>query len=129
MIKRSKVAKSVDEYIELQPENIRENLTKLRKLVRKLAPNAEESISYMMPAYKLNGVLVYFGGFRDHISLFPTASAAVKEKFKKELKEYKIAKGTIEFPLDKPLPFGLIEKIVKFRVEENLKKGNNKKYK
>jgi len=112
--------KNIDEYIESFPEEIRRPLRQVREAIRKAAPDAEEVISYRMPAYKLNGMLVYFAAFKDHISLFATASA--RAEFPEELSFYKGGKGTIQFPAGKPLPLGLITKIVKFRVAENIVK-------
>ncbi len=113
-------AKSVADYIAHHPKPVADKLKTLRKLVRECAPKAEESISYGMPGYKLNGVLVYFGGFANHLSLFATPSANIK--FKKELAKFKTSKGTIQFPLYKPLPVGLIRKIITYRVKENRNK-------
>jgi uncharacterized protein YdhG (YjbR/CyaY superfamily) len=99
-------------------------LKKLRKSIREAAPDAEEKISYRMPAYALNGPLVYFAAFKDHISLFPTGSPM--EGFPEDLSEYRTAKGTLQFPLDKPMPYDLISRIVKFRVAENKKLAKSK---
>lgn len=112
--------KNIDEYISLFSKNVQEILQKLRQAIKESAPDAQEVISYQMPAFKLNGILVYFAVFKSHIGFFPTASGIAA--FKKELKEYKTSKGTIQFPLDKPIPFDLVRKIVKFRVKENLEK-------
>lgn len=111
---------TVDEYIATAPPSVKEYLERLRTAIRQTAPQAEECISYEMPAYKLNGILVYFGGFAKHVSLFPGADAI--ETFKDKLAEYKTSKGTIRFSLDKPLPITLIKKIVRLRVKENLAK-------
>lgn len=124
MESRLKNAKSIDEYISLFPENIRDNLIKLRNVIKDIVPEAEETISYQMPTFKLNGNLVHFAAFKDHIGFFPTPS--VITKFKKELSGYGTSKGTIRFPLNEPLPFSLIRKIVKFRVDENLAKSKKK---
>ncbi len=123
---KSKIAlSSIDEYIALQPEAMREKLHRLREIIKSAAPEAEEVISYMMPAFKFNGILVYFALFKSHIGFFPTASG-VKE-FEERLLKYETSKGTIRLPLDKPLPVKLIKDIVRFRVKENLsKKGNGK---
>jgi len=115
---------TIDEYISLFPKNIQEILEKIRHTIKKSAPQAEETISYQMPAFKLNGNLVYFAAFKDHIGFFPTSSGVAA--FKKELSKYATSKGTIRFPLDKPIPFDLVRKIVQFRVQENLAKGKNK---
>ena len=112
--------KNIDEYIPAFPKNVQTILQELRQAVRDAAPQAEEAISYQMPAFKLNGNLVYFAAFKNHIGFFPTSSAM--EVFKKEVKEYKTGKGTLRFPMDKPMPLNLVKKIVKFRVKENLDK-------
>lgn len=122
MIKHS--ARSVDEYIGKQPEEVRGKLEKLRQAIKKAAPKAEEVISYMMPAYKFIGALVYFGAYKSHIGFYPTGQGI--SAFKKELTVYECSKGTIRFPLNKPMPLGLIIKIVKFRVKENLEKNKKK---
>ena len=116
MISTNKKPKSVDDYIGCFPEEIREKLEKIRQTIKDAAPGAEEVISYRMPAFKLKKVLVYFAAFKDHIGFFPTARPI--EVFKDKLTAYKTSKGTIRFPIDKPLPLTLIKKIVKFRVKE-----------
>lgn len=116
-------ATGVDEYIAKYPKDIQDLLEKLRKVIRESAPRAEEAISYQIPTFKLYGRnLVHYGAFKDHIAFFPTSSG--REVFKKELSRYKGGKGTIQFPLGEPIPYGLVRKIVKFRVkeEENLAK-------
>lgn len=124
---KTAVAKNVDEYIEQFPPEVQASLQKLRGAIKAAAPKAEELISYMMPAYKFHGVLVYFGAFKNHIGFYPTGSGI--EAFKKELSVYKGSKGTVQFPLDKPLPLKLIQQIVKFRVQVNLEKEQMKKQK
>ena len=114
----------IDKYIAKFPKETRTLLGLVRTTIRKAAPAAEEVISYRMPAYKLNGMLVWFAGHSKHIGLYPMASGI--NAFKKELSAYKGAKGSVQFPLDKPLPVGLITKIVKFRVAENLLKEKRK---
>ncbi len=111
--------KTVDEYIDQAAPEAQTKLREFRAIIKELAPEAEESISYGMPGYKLNGPLVYFGGFKHHVSLFATASQRVAKKFASELEPYKKSKGTIQFPLTDPLPTGLIRKIVRERVAEN----------
>ncbi|MGB8359345.1 MAG: DUF1801 domain-containing protein [Bacteroidales bacterium] len=111
------IPENTDEYIAGFPENIQRKLNDLRAAIRKAAPGAEESISYRMPAYKLNGVLVYFAAQKNHIGFYPTSSGVIA--FKKELAEYKTSKGAVQFPLDKPIPLKLVSTIVKFRVKEN----------
>jgi uncharacterized protein YdhG (YjbR/CyaY superfamily) len=118
------LVKSVDQYIALQPTEVREKLEKLRQVIMKAAPNAEEVISYMMPAYKFHGVLVYFGAYKTHIGFYPTGRGI--SAFQKELSTYEGSKGTVRFPIDKPLPLGLIGKMVKFRVKENIEKKKKK---
>jgi uncharacterized protein YdhG (YjbR/CyaY superfamily) len=112
--------KTIDEYIKASPENIQIILEKMRQIIRKAAPGAIEVISYQMPAFKLNGNLVYFAAFKNHIGFYPTPSGI--EFFKKELSPYIKGKGSVQFPLDKPIPYDLVEKIVLFRVKENLAK-------
>ena len=115
---------SIDEYIAACPKNVQKMLKELRKTIKAAAPGAQEKISYQIPTFYLKGNLVHFGAFKDHISFFPTSSGI--QAFKKELSIYKGAKGTVQFPLDKPLPLKLISKIVKFRVAENLKRAEAK---
>jgi uncharacterized protein YdhG (YjbR/CyaY superfamily) len=110
--------KNVDEYLAGVPEPAHSALSKIRAAIRSaVPPEATETISYGMPAFKHKGVLVWFAAFSNHCSLFPTAS--VIEKFKNELKGYSTSKGTIHFPTDKPLPIALIKKLVKARVAQN----------
>ncbi|HSJ89685.1 MAG TPA: DUF1801 domain-containing protein, partial [Anaerolineales bacterium] len=94
-------------------------------LVHEIAPGAQEKISYQMPTFTLHGNLVHFAAFQKHIGFYPTPSGT--EKFKKEIASYKAAKGSIQFPLDRPIPYELITKIVKFRVQENLAKAKKQK--
>jgi uncharacterized protein YdhG (YjbR/CyaY superfamily) len=111
------IPRNTDEYIAGFPENIQEMLNELRSAIRKAAPEAEETISYRMPAYRLNGVLVYFAAQKNHIGFYPTSSGV--NAFREVLSAYKISKGAIQFPLDKPMPLKLVSTIVKFRVKEN----------
>jgi uncharacterized protein YdhG (YjbR/CyaY superfamily) len=111
---------TIDEYIVSFPKNIQVILQKLRLAICEAAPDAEETISYQMPAFKQNGVLVYFGAFKNHIGFFPTGSGI--DAFKNRLGAFQTSKGTLRFPLDEPLPIDLVKEIVKFRVKENLKK-------
>ena len=113
-----KKAKDIDSYIRAYPPKVQAILKKIRRAIHEAAPKAKETISYGIPAFKLTGVLVYFAGYKDHISFFPTSSPV--RAFKKELAKYKTSKGTIRFPLDKPIPFNLLKKIVRFRVKEDL---------
>ena len=116
---------SVDDYIKQFPPDIRKKLKQLRGIILNAAPDCEEGISYQMPVYKQNGVLVYFGAFKNHIGFFPTASGI--SEFKKELSGYKLSKGTIQIPNEKPIPINLIKRIVKFRINKNSKKLKAKK--
>ncbi len=110
--------KNVDEYLGGIPEPARSTLSKIRMAIRSaVPPEATETISYGMPAFKYKGVLVWFAAFSNHCSLFPTAS--VVEAFKNELKGFSTSKGTIHFPTDKPLPTALVKKLVKARVSQN----------
>lgn len=115
---------SVDEYLAHQPEEIRELLEDLREIIKKAAPRATERISYNMPAYDLNGVLVYFAGYKGHVGLYPTASGI--KAFQEEIAKFENSKGAVRFPLDRPLPKTLITRIVKFRLKENLEKAKRK---
>lgn len=117
--------KNVDSYISTFPIDTRIRLEELRATIQKAAPEAEEVISYHMPAYKLNGMLVYFAAYTAHIGFYPTPSGIAA--FKKELAVYKSAKGSVQFPLNKTLPLALITRIVKFRVKENELKEKSKK--
>ena len=118
---KRKPIKTIDEYIAAYPKDIRILLKTLRKAIRLSAPGAEETISYQMPAFRLKGILVYFAAFKNHIGFFPTASAV--EAFKEELASFETSKGTVRFPLDKPLPIALVKRIVKYRVKQNNKKA------
>jgi len=110
-------AKTIDEYLKVLPEDIRMTLDKVYKAIKSVAPNAEEVISYGMPAFKHHGMLVYFAAFKDHCSFFPGSSQIVE--LHDELKSFKTSKGTIQFTVDKPLPLALVKKIVRARMEEN----------
>jgi uncharacterized protein YdhG (YjbR/CyaY superfamily) len=111
----------IDAYIAGFPEDVQQILEKIRTTIQKAAPNAEETINYGIPTFTLKGNLVHFAGFKKHIGFYPTPTGI--EKFKKELSVYEGAKGSVQFPLDKPIPYGLISKIVKFRVKENLERA------
>ena len=117
-----KKPKSVDEYISWFPEETQILLEQMRATIRSVAPEAEEVISYMMPGFKLNGMLVWFAGFKNHIGFYPRGSSAIIA-FEKELANYKTSKGAIQFPKDKPLPIALIKRMVEFRVTQNLGKA------
>jgi uncharacterized protein YdhG (YjbR/CyaY superfamily) len=116
----------IDKYINSFPEQIQQRLHQIRDTIRQAAPEATEKISYMMPTFFLNGNLVHFAGYKNHIGLYPSPSGI--EAFQKELSVYKNAKGSVQFPHDQPLPLGLVGEIVKFRVMENsgVKKGKKK---
>lgn len=115
---------TIDEYINSFPEDIQIILSKIRHIIRKAAPEAVETISYQMPTFRLNGNLVHFAAFQNHIGFYPTPSGTTA--FQKELSPYKSGKGSIRFPLDKPIPYDLIEKIILFRVKENRQKKENR---
>lgn len=115
--------KTVEEYISGFPENVKILLQQMRETIIKAAPKAQEVISYQMPAYKYLGIVLYFAGYKNHIGFYPTASGI--EAFKNELSKYKGAKGSVQFPLDKPLPLALISKIVKFKLKENMRKAES----
>lgn len=119
--------KDIDEYIAGFPQDVQEILEKIRATVREAAPEAKEKISYGMPAFTLNGNLVYFAAFKNHIGFYPIPSGI--EEFKEELSVYKQGKGSVQFPLDEPMPYELITRIVKFRAQENLEKAKVKKKK
>jgi uncharacterized protein YdhG (YjbR/CyaY superfamily) len=122
-----KTPQSVDEYISNFPEEVQGKLDKLRAVIREAAPDAEEKISYQMPTYAQEGNLVHFAAYNKHIGFYPTPSGI--EKFKSELSVYKTSKGTIQFPLDEPIPYELVSEIVTFRVKENLDKAEAKRKK
>jgi uncharacterized protein YdhG (YjbR/CyaY superfamily) len=111
---------NVDEYIASFSGNTQRMLEEIRSTIQKAAPEATELISYAMPTYKLNGNLIHFAAFKSHIGIYPTPTGI--EAFKEELSSYKSAKGSVQFPLDQPLPMALIQKIVEYRVKENLGK-------
>jgi uncharacterized protein YdhG (YjbR/CyaY superfamily) len=111
---------TVDAYIAQFPQEVQQSLNHLRAVIQETAPQASEKISYQMPTFYLNGNLVYFGAFKNHIGFFPTGSGI--EAFKDEIAGYKTSKGTIQFPFDQPIPDDLVRRIVRYRVEENLKK-------
>ena len=117
--------KNIDEYIAGFPNNVRKILEQIRMTIREAAPGAEETISYQIPTFTLKGKhLVYFAAYKKHIGLYPAPRGA--EKFKKELSLYEGGKGTVRFPLDKAIPFRLINRIVKFRVKESLERAKAK---
>jgi uncharacterized protein YdhG (YjbR/CyaY superfamily) len=112
--------KTIDEYIDTFPPDVQTILQKIRLAIHSAAPEAVETISYGMPAFKLNGNLVYFAAFKNHIGFHPTPSGI--DSFEKELSPYRMGKGTLQFQLAKPIPYDLVKKIVLFRAGENLSK-------
>jgi len=117
-------AESIDEYIAGFPPDVQDILHKIRTTIKEAAPDAEEAIRYQMPTFVLQGNLVHFAAFKNHIGLYPTPSGT--ERFRMELAPYETGKGSIRFPLNKPIPYGLISRIVEFRVKENLGKAEAK---
>jgi len=117
----NKPNRSIDEYIASFPKNVQYILEELRRVIKESAPEAQETISYGIPTFKLNGNLVHFAAYKSHIGFYPTPSAI--EAFKEDLSPYEMSKGAIRFPLDKPVPFPLVKKIVYFRVKQNLTKA------
>lgn len=117
---KAKKAKDIDEYIADFPVDVQLLLQKVRTAIRKAAPKAEEAIKYQMPTFVLNGNLIHFAGYKNHIGLYPGSKPI--EEFKDELSRYETSKGTVRLPLDKPIPVGLISKITKFCVQRNLAK-------
>ncbi len=108
---------TIDEYIKTYPKETQVVLEQLRQTIQKAAPEAKESIAYGIPTFKLHGNLVHFGGYKNHIGFYPAPSGI--EEFKKELSVYQTGKGTLAFPIDKPLPLDLVTRVVKFRVSQN----------
>jgi uncharacterized protein YdhG (YjbR/CyaY superfamily) len=119
------VIATIDQYIAEFPEHIQAKLKEIRGIVRAMAPDAAEKIAYGMPTFYLNGNLVHFAGYKGHIGFYPTPTGI--DSFKEELDRYKNAKGSVQFPLDEPLPADLIGRIVKYRVEENAAKARKPK--
>ncbi len=121
---RSKLPTTVDEYIEQFESNLQAILQKIRKTIQKSAPNAKEVISYQMPAFKQSGILVYFAAWKNHIGFYPPVSG--DEVLEKEVARYANEKGNLLFPLDQPIPYDLIKRIVKLRVKQDLAKAEAK---
>jgi len=117
---RKEQFKTIDEYIKTFPSDVQSILEKMRLTIRKAAPEAVEAISYQIPTFKLNGNLVHFAAFKKHIGFYPTSSGI--RAFKKQLSPYKGATGSVQFPIDKPIPYDLVKKITIFRVKESLRK-------
>jgi uncharacterized protein YdhG (YjbR/CyaY superfamily) len=114
----------IDKYIAGFPEETQKIMQHLRTIIRNAAPEAKEVISYAMPAYRQNSILVYFAGYKHHIGFYPTPNAI--KAFKNELADYKWSKGAVQFPLSKPLPVELIERMVRFRLEEDTGKPSKR---
>ncbi len=125
-VQRSAV-KNIDEYIAEFPPETQAILQKVRTTIREAAPEAQETINYAIPTFTLKGNLVHFAGFKSHIGFYPTPTGIAK--FKAELAAYESAKGSVKFPLEKPIPYELIREIVKFRVQENFERAEAKKTK
>ena len=116
--------KTINEYIKIFPKDIQKILEMVRQTIKKAAPEAEEAISYQMPTFKLNVNLVHFAAFKNHIGFYPTPSGT--KEFKKEISVFRSGKGSIQFPIDKPMPLSLIKKIVKYRVKESVTAAKKK---
>lgn len=125
MLMKQTVPQTIDEYIAGFPDEVQAILQRVRTTIQKAAPGAQEAIKYQMPTFTLNGNLVHFAAFKNHIGFYPIPTGI--EAFKKELSAYKQGKGSAQFPLDQPIPYNLIRKIVKFRVKENLARAKAKK--
>jgi uncharacterized protein YdhG (YjbR/CyaY superfamily) len=123
----TKKANEIDKYISGFPKETQKLLRQMRETIMKACPEAEEIIAYKMPAYKFHGVLVYFAGYDKHIGFYSTPTG--HKEFEKEFSKYKTGKGSVQFPLDQPLPLPMITKVVKFRMKENLQKESLKKKK
>lgn len=121
MKSNKKAIKNIDDYIKTFPKEIQKILEQVRLAIKGSAPEAEETINYQIPTFKLNGNLVHFAAFKNHIGFYPAPSGL--KAFKKEISSYKSSKGSVQFPIDEPMPLSLIKKIVKYRVCENLKKN------
>ena len=121
----NKQFKTIDEYISMFPDDVRTILNQVRQTIRGAAPEAQETINYQMPTFTLNGNLVHFAAFKNHIGFYPTPTGI--EAFKDELSAYKGAKGSVQFPLDQPMPLPLIRRIVEYRVKENSERKPGKK--
>jgi uncharacterized protein YdhG (YjbR/CyaY superfamily) len=118
-----KIPKTIDEYIAGFPPDVQAILQKMRETIRKAAPKAVEKISYQMPTFERHGNLVHFAAYKTHVGFYPTPSGI--EKFKAEIADYGWAKGSVQFPLDKPVPYALVAKITKFRAKENLERAQS----
>jgi uncharacterized protein YdhG (YjbR/CyaY superfamily) len=118
---------TVNEYIGTFPKDVQDTLEKIRQTIKKAAPEAEELISYQLPAFKFHGMLIYFSAYNDHYSLSFPPPFKVFDVFKKELSLYEVSKTTIKFPMDNPIPLELVSEIVKYRAMENLEREKEKK--
>jgi len=125
MATKRAIATTVDDYIKGFPEKTQVVLQKIRRTIKSGAPGAEEIISYGIAGYKFHGMLIYFAAFKSHVSVYPAPRES--DAFKKELASYKGGKGTVQFPLDKPVPLELVKRIIKYRVKQNLDKESAKK--
>lgn len=125
MEREQKQFSNIDEYIATFPEDIQQILQQMRAVIHAAAPEAEEAISYAMPTFKLNGNLVHFAAFKNHIGFYPTPSGT--EAFQQQLSPYKAAKGSVQFPLNQPIPYDLVTQIVKFRVQETQARVDEKR--
>ncbi|WP_339291374.1 DUF1801 domain-containing protein [Paenibacillus sp. FSL E2-0201] len=125
MVEAKITYETIDDYISTFSPDIQEILSKIRKVIKEAAPDAKEKISYQMPTFALHGNLVHFAAFKNHIGFYPTPNGI--DAFREELSVYKGAKGSIQFPLNQPMPYELISKIVKFRVAEDIKKAEDKR--
>jgi uncharacterized protein YdhG (YjbR/CyaY superfamily) len=114
------IPKNIDDYVDRFPKHVRQLLQKMRRTIQAAAPQAKETISYRMPAFTLDRILVYFAAHRSHVGFYPGAGAIAA--FRKQLSAYKGAKGSVQFPFAEPLPLALVRRIVKFRVKQNLSK-------
>jgi uncharacterized protein YdhG (YjbR/CyaY superfamily) len=126
-MKVRKAARDIDEYIAGFPADVQKILQTIRSTIRKAAPDAEKAIKYQIPAFTLKGTLIHFAAYKNHIGLYPAPRGV--QKFKAELSGYEGGKGTVRFPLDQPIPFALITRIVKFRAQKNLERAKSRKNK
>ena len=118
---KSRVPEDIDEYIEGFPNNVQKILQKIRKTIQKAAPDATEAISYAIPTFKLNGNLIHFAAYKNHIGLYPAPRGV--DEFKNDMARYEGGKGTARFPLDEPIPYDLITRIVKYRVKKHMERS------
>lgn len=123
----TKAPKNIDEYISAFPPDVQKKLEEMRAIIKKAAPAAREVISYSMPAFSMNGIIVYFAAHTSHIGFYPTNSGVLN--FSNELKDFRTSKGAIQFPLDRPIPADLVTRIVEFRLKEVLEKSALRKKK